>query len=337
MNISIQFDIDYTKWSLFVSQHPYGNIFQTPEIYQVYRNTPKYEPIILSIVNEKDEILGILLSVIQKEHSGLLGCFSARSIAIGGPLVIDNNLEILDILLNEYKKLIKGRAIYSQFRNLWDWGNEEKNVFLKYGFTFDSHLDIIISLENSSDELWKNLSRDRKKSIKKGNSNLKTELIDYNEYFNKIYILLKNVYRRIGLPLPEKMLFYNAMFYLGNINAIKTFGAFKDNKLVGVRIELCYNNLIYDWYAGADDSFLEYRPNDVLLWNIFLWGKDNGFKYFDFGGAGKPNKPYGVRDYKLKFGGKLVNFGRFELVHKPIIYKFGIFALKNYKIIKKIL
>ena len=36
-----------------------------------------------------------------------------------------------------------------------------------------------------------------------------------------------------------------------------------------------------------------------------------------FGGAGKPDKPYGVRDYKLKFGGQLVNWGRFEKVHKP--------------------
>jgi len=76
---------------------------------------------------------------------------------------------------------------------------------------------------------------------------------------------------------------------------------------------------------------LEYRPNDVLPWHIFLWGKQNGFKVFDFGGAGKPNIPYGVRDYKLKFGGKLVNFGRFELIHKPVLYRLGLIGLFLFK------
>ena len=38
---------------------------------------------------------------------------------------------------------------------------------------------------------------------------------------------------------------------------------------------------------------------------------------------GKPNQHYGVRDYKLKFGGKLVNFGRYEIVHKKHLFKIG--------------
>ena len=50
---------------------------------------------------------------------------------------------------------------------------------------------------------------------------------------------------------------------------------------------------------------------------------DYGFNQFDFGGAGKPNQHYGVRDYTLKFGGKLVNFGRYEIVHKKHLFKIG--------------
>ena len=80
-----------------------------------------------------------------------------------------------------------------------------------------------------------------------------------------------------------------------------------------------------DWYAGADDNYLEFRPNDVLVWEVLKWGKISNYSLFDFGGAGKPNVPYGVRDYKLKFGGELVNFGRFEIVNKPVLY----FIVKN--------
>ena len=56
---------------------------------------------------------------------------------------------------------------------------------------------------------------------------------------------------------------------------------------------------------------------------------------FDFGGAGKPNVPYGVRDHKLKFSENLVEFGRFEKIYHPLLYKFALLGLRLYKIIKK--
>ena len=44
-------------------------------------------------------------------------------------------------------------------------------------------------------------------------------------------------------------------------------------------------------------------------------------------GAGKPNQAYGVRDFKSKFGGDLVEHGRFLFVSKPLIYNFSKFIL----------
>jgi len=38
---------------------------------------------------------------------------------------------------------------------------------------------------------------------------------------------------------------------------------------------------------------------------------------YDFGGAGKPDEPYGVRDFKAKFGGKLINYSRNTSSHSP--------------------
>jgi lipid II:glycine glycyltransferase (peptidoglycan interpeptide bridge formation enzyme) len=63
------------------------------------------------------------------------------------------------------------------------------------------------------------------------------------------------------------------------------------------------------------------HPNDLIPWDVFLWGKENGFTRFDFGGAGKPDVPYGVREYKKKFGGKMVSYGRYEKINKPNLMK----------------
>jgi len=326
--------VDIKKWGDFVLTHPHGNIFQTPEMFEVYSLSKKHEPILVCVEDSNNDILGILLAVILKEYDGILGFFSSRSIISGGPLIKDDNKDVLDFLLQEYVRRIKHKAIYSQFRNFRDWGIAKKG-YENHGFLFEEHLNILIDLAEKDDELWNACSRDRKKNIKKGLSSLTIEEIDMLKSMDEIYSLLFKVYNRIKLPIPNKSFFLNAFQALGDSGYLRTFGAYKDSSFVGVRLVLCYKERIYDWYAGADDSFLEYRPNDVLPWHIFLWGKQNGFKVFDFGGAGKPNKPYGVRDYKLKFGGELVNFGRFELVHKPLIYKIAKFGFKIYQLIGK--
>ena len=47
----------------------------------------------------------------------------------------------------------------------------------------------------------------------------------------------------------------------------------------------------------------------------------NNFQMFDFLGAGSPNKNYGVREFKSKFGGELLNHGRFIRINKKYLYK----------------
>jgi len=37
-------------------------------------------------------------------------------------------------------------------------------------------------------------------------------------------------------------------------------------------------------------------------------------------GLGKPEEPYGVRDFKARFGGRWVNYGRFSRVNKRVGY-----------------
>ena len=325
--------LDKEEWSEFVNNHPHGNIFQTPEMYEVYQNTKKYEPVFLAVVNNAGEMLGILLAVIQKEHDGFLGIFSSRSIIWGGPLIKDEHPDILDFLLKEYDKIIKKKAIYSQFRNLWDW-KEKKEIFESNGFNYEDHLDILFDLKKSEDDLWKEMKGTRRKGIKRSyKKGVEVRSIDLTnmEIINEAYNIIHNVYSEIKLPLPGEDFFKGAVEILDRNKYLYTIGAFLNAELIGVRFVLCYKNLIYDWYAASKDEYLSCRPNDVLPWEIMKWGVKNEFEVFDFGGAGKPGIPYGVRDYKLKFGGKLVNYGRFENVHKALLMKLGKAGLNLYR------
>ncbi len=128
-------------------------------------------------------------------------------------------------------------------------------------------------------------------------------------------------------------MFFNSQLILDN--KIKFFGAFWEDQMIAGQVRLCYKDTVYAWYAGSDSDYFYKRPNDFLLWNVILWSKDNNYGFFDFGGAGKPTIPYGVRDYKLKFGGELVNYGRYEKEHKKLFMFIGRNAYKLYKIIKR--
>jgi serine/alanine adding enzyme len=82
-------------------------------------------------------------------------------------------------------------------------------------------------------------------------------------------------------------------------------------------VELAYKDTLYGWYGGVDRRYSSYSPNELLTWYILQWGAENGYKVYDFGGAGKPNEPYGVRDFKAKFKGELVSYGRNIFCHAP--------------------
>ncbi|BDX37490.1 hypothetical protein CYCD_08450 [Tenuifilaceae bacterium CYCD] len=326
--------ININKWANFILQHPNGNAFQSPEFYKLYRNYSKYEPIIV-YTEENDSITGILLAVIQKEHSGIIGRFSARSIIIGGPIIKNNDPLYLHEIMAKYFNAIKGKVIYTQFRNLWDW-TDLKSVFETHKFKYDEHLDILIDLTDVN-KLEQGISKNKKRNIIKGQNKglIFREIQTEKEYYEGIMLIL-NTYKKIGLPCPSREYFELSYKEFFPSALLKTFGAFIEDRLIGVRMELIFKDIIYDWYAGADEKMNNKYPNDFLIYNILLWGHEHNYKTFDFGGAGKPNKPYGVRDHKLKFSNNLVEFGRFEYIHKPCLFIFGKIGLKFYKLINDI-
>jgi lipid II:glycine glycyltransferase (peptidoglycan interpeptide bridge formation enzyme) len=77
-----------------------------------------------------------------------------------------------------------------------------------------------------------------------------------------------------------------------------------------------------------DRAYSSYNPNELIMWHILRWGAENNYRLYDFGGAGKPDEDYGVRDFKAKFGGDLVNYGRNKYIASPSLYKFTEFGYK---------
>ena len=334
--IEITNHLDIKQWSEFVHSHSHGNIFQTPEIAEVYKRTKNYEPIILAAIDTKnDEILAVLQAVVIKEMSGFLGTFSARSIIQGGPLFIDGEkgIKALKILMEYYDKIAQKKALYTQIRNMWDTSSIS-TLLEEMSYRYEGHLNFLVDLTKSKEELWSNLSKKRRNGIRKAEKRgVVIEEMEDKSSISLLYNLIQETYRNAKLPLADLSLFKSTFDVLVPKNMAKFFLANYEDKNIGTIVVLIYNGIVYDWYAGASRDYLQLcRPNDILAWYAIEWGSKNGYHTFDFGGAGNPNEEYGVREFKKQFGGKLVNFGRYMKVYSPIKMKI---AEKGFSIYRK--
>jgi len=322
----------FKAWGKFVEEHPNGNIFQTPYFYDVYNKTDKYTPVVIACFR-KEILVGILQAVIQKEYKGLLGGLSARAIIFGGPLVKDNNIEVFREIITSYNKFIRKQVIYSQFRNLFETKHFRQD-FERNKFVSEDHLNIIVDLKLDEEKLWKNVHSKRRNEIRKAYKESAVFEIEQNSNALKsTYNILHEVYGRAQLPFPEYDFFVNLFNTSTEKSKLLILVAKFQNKIIGCMLALAYKSTIYDFYAGSYSKFNKKHPNDLIPWELFKWGKKNGYSIFDFGGAGKPDIPYGVREYKKKFGGEIVNFGRYEKIHNPFLY---FIAKQGFAIWKKI-
>jgi len=321
------------QWNEFVINHPSGNYFQSYDMFRVYNATRNYEPVFTGIVNN-GEIIGGMLAVIQKEPADIFGKFTSRSVIWGGPLIKEDDPNAISTVLNTYNERISSNAIYSEFRNLWELSEIELQGFREAGYDYHEHLDIIHDLTIPVDVQLMNMHSGRRKNIRRAKRDgLKFSEITDSGGFESCLDLVRETYKQVKLPLPDVSFFKSSFSIMYEKGTLKVFAVIWHGKIIGSRLVLCFKDMIYDWYAGSDSDYLDKYPNDYLPWKIMEWGSNNGYKKFDFGGAGKPDVPYGVRNYKLKFGGKLVEFGRNKLIHKPIVYKA---AETGFKVLRKI-
>ena len=148
--------------------------------------------------------------------------------------------------------------------------------------------------------------------------------------------LIQTTYQNARIPLADASLFENAFNILSPENMIRITNAYVDSQPAATSVELLYKDVIYGWYSGLDRSFATYVPNEQLTWHILKWGSENGYKIYDFGGAGKPDEEYGVRDFKAKFGGELVCYGRNTYTHRPAMLKLSKAGYRVYQTLRSL-
>lgn len=322
-------------WSDYVLQHPNGNYFQLPEAYALFSKTKGYEPLVIAAIDStNNKIAGILLSVIQKENK-VYGWLTRRCITWGGPLY--ENVKAAEIVMENYDRIAGKKAIYSQFRNLYDL-SALKTVFEKKGYVFKEHLNNIVATQLETKEAVLNrMSKSRARQIRKSSQEVDICNCVSVEELKSFYELLKELYKsKIRKPLPDFSFFKSFHEESLTSGTGRIFLVKHRNQIIGgILCPVFKGKAIYEWYiAGLDKEYKEYTPSVMATWAAIQYGQEHQLQHFDFLGAGSPESDYGVREFKEKFGGEAVAYGRFEKAHRPLLMKIGIFGIKLLKRLK---
>ena len=221
-------------------------------------------------------------------------------------------------------RLIK--PIYIETRNFHDY-SKWRNIFEANGFAYQPHLNYHVdttSLDQVQSRIGKHRWRYIRLSMRDG-----AKIVDHPtlEQVRAFYTILQDLYRtKVRTPLWSWE-FFERLFHTEHARYILVE---LDGQIVGGTACVCLpGKAVYEWYAcGLDNCRDDIRPLSVAIWGEMRYAAENGYPLFDFMGAGTPDQPYGVRDFKAEFGGELVEHGRFLCVRKPLLYWIGKMGVK---------
>lgn len=312
--------LDEASWRCFIDKHPASSVFHTPEMFQVFALAKDHQPTMWAAANSHNDMLAILLPVQITLRDGLLRLLTTRSVAYSSVLYAPGPAgeEALATLLHTYTQETDRAVLFTELRNLSDLSPVQP-VLNERGFVYEDHLDYLVNLDRPVKEVMQGISKRTRKKIRHGlrSGEVIIEEIVAREQIPLCYDLLRQTYAAVEVPLADPSMFEAAFDVLYPLGMIKFFLARVGEANVAATVELLYKDVMYGWYGGVDRAYARYNPGELLTWHVLKWGAENGYKVYDFGGAGKPDEEYGVRDFKAKFGGELVCYGRNTYVHAP--------------------
>lgn len=320
-------EIDKQQWQELIDASATATWFQTDEAYQFYVSVSEMVPFATAVENN-GKLRAVCVGYTTKETHTIKQHLTCRAIIIGGPLLADDATDEEVATLLKAIKLLGDKAIYVETRNFNDY-SRWKTVFEANGFAYQPHLNFHVdcTLEN----VLTTMSESRRRQIKKANKS-GVELIeatshkDICSFYNILSDLYKNKVKTPLFPIDFFLKFYDKGY--GKYLLVK----YEDTIIGGIMCPILKDKTIYEWFVcGMDDQFKNQYPSVMATYAAIEYANHNSLSRFDFMGAGKPDEAYGVRDFKARFGGKLVEHGRYLCIRKPLLYNIGKLGVKLLK------
>ena len=315
------------EWAMLLDMSSTASWFQTKQAYDFFASLPSVLFPFGCGVYRGNILKGVCIGFVTMENNPVMQFFTRRAIINGGPLLAEDATqeEVTSLMLTIRESLQqmswKQCPIYIEIRNFNDY-SRYKNAFLQAGFAYKEHLNFHVptmSQEQVLQQMDEGRRRNVRATIKAGATIVENPS---SKQVQEFYGILQNLYRqKIRLPLFS-LAFFEALRDVHD--SVFLFVEYKGKIIGGTVCVLLKSRCMYEWYVCGEDGVYEgVYPSSYATYAGLQSAFRNNIPLFDMMGAGVPNKPNGVRDFKARFGGELVENGRFLSVIQPSLFRLG--------------
>ncbi|MFC1810808.1 lipid II:glycine glycyltransferase FemX [Patescibacteria group bacterium] len=226
--------------------------------------------------------------------------------------------------------------------DLQDLAREQKAVFVRFEFPYlkgeasdipknlkNAHAHyqpettLVINLEKSEDEILAQMKQKGRYNIKLAEK--KGVKIRESDDVTEFHKILKQTTQRDKFSGHNKEFYQKMIDILEPHDGAKLYVAEYEGEVIAGIIVTFYKNTATYYYGASSNQHRNVMAPYLLQWHAIREAKKRGCKYYDFLGIAPPeakNHPWkGVTEFKLKFGGEVVEYEKSkEIVFQPFWY-----------------
>lgn len=313
-------NINTSEWNELALSSTLSSAFQTFESYLLYASCSEFQPFFTALTDDNNRLKGIVCGAVHSNGPFPFSLLTRRAIVFGGPLLAEDITgDELLALLQATTAFLRRKAIYLEFRFTEDYSHFH-SIFIQAGINIYPALDAIIDT-SSHESIIRNIQKRKRRQIRAAlRNNIETIENPSKEEIASFYPILRNIHWRVShKPIPSLDFFLKLSDSpIGYVSLLRY-----DTEIVALNAAFILpRRKFYHMYSvGRDSSYTFLDPSSVALYTLLHTAADRNIPLCDLMGAGVPNKPYGVRDFKIRMGAETPDYKRARYLFCPIIYK----------------
>ena len=266
-------------WNEFVDKQAHACIYHRYEFKDVIEQSFSHRCLYLVALDENNSIAGVLPCT--HTQSKLFGSYitSIPFFNYGGPLAINESIELKLIeSINEKAQILGAKHV------------EIRETIPRPSYPQrNDKVSMLLSLPNSSEQLWKDLGTKLRAQVKKGQRNSFTFKTGSTALLDDFYSVFSTNMRDLGTPVYAKSFFRNLLKQpLKSTICI----LYLEKKPVSCAFLLGHGDTLEIPWASTLRRANPYNANMLLYWEVLSFAISEGYSFFDFGRSSKEASTY---------------------------------------------
>ncbi len=295
-----------TEWDEFVTAHPDANFLQSWDFYEFYFSRG-FDIVRRGIYDENNQLVGVYAGEVEPAKRG-------RHLAIaGGPIFDWTNQEIKNLIFSDMKQQAKKlKCTFVRVRPQLQNTPENAKTFQQLGFRkAPMYLSVefagVLNLENSEEEILKNMRQRLRRALRKAEKNQITieKTSDPKAIHDFYQIELQTAKRHDFYAFSEDFLTKQFAAFAKNDEAV-LYIAKLNGEILAENFMIFYGNEASYHYGVSSELGTKYSGAPLLHMEAMRDARKRGIKRYNFWGIVDENDTkhrfYGVSVFKRGFG-----------------------------------